>query len=84
MKFRPFDHKSPLLRRFEVALENKVNVKKALLSFEKINGPILLISAEEDQVWPSYQMSNDILRYLKEQNFKYSARAQFLCNRSWL
>ena len=66
------DDKSPLFRRFEVALENKDNVKKALFSFEKINGPILLISAEKDQVWPSYQMSKDIELYLKEHNFKYS------------
>jgi dienelactone hydrolase len=66
------DDKSLLLRRFEVALENKDNVQKALFSFEKINGPILLISAEKDQVWPSYQMSKDIVLYLKEHNFKYS------------
>jgi len=66
------DDKSPLLRRFEVALKNKVNVQKAFFSFEKINGPILLISAENDQVWPSYQMSKDIVLYLEEHNFNYS------------
>lgn len=65
------DDESPLLRRFEVALENKENVREAFFSFEKINGPILLISAEKDQVWPSYQMSKDIETYLKEHNFKY-------------
>ncbi|MDN3487319.1 acyl-CoA thioester hydrolase/BAAT C-terminal domain-containing protein, partial [Pseudoalteromonas sp. APC 3224] len=66
------DEKAPLLNRFEVALENKDNVANSLFSFEKINGPILLISAKNDQVWPSFQMSNEIEEYLKKHNFKHS------------
>jgi dienelactone hydrolase len=64
--------KSPLLSRFEVALKNKENVAKALFAVEKINGPILLISAKNDQVWPSYQMSTEIAEYLKQHKFKHS------------
>lgn len=66
------DENAPLLSRFEAALENKENVAKSLFSFEKINGPILLISAINDQVWPSFQMSNEIEEYLKKHKFKHS------------
>lgn len=66
------DEKSPLLSRFEAALKNTDKVQNALFSVDKINGPILLISAENDQVWPSYQMSKDIKIYLKKHHFKYS------------
>lgn len=66
------DENAPLLDRFKEALKNEKNVKKSMFAFEKINGPILLISAEKDHVWPSTQMSNDIVNYLKEHQFKYS------------
>ncbi|WP_444928591.1 acyl-CoA thioester hydrolase/BAAT C-terminal domain-containing protein [Microbulbifer sp. SSSA002] len=66
------DKDAPLLDRFIAALKNEENVKKAMFAFEKINGPILLISAEKDHIWPSTKMSNDIVNYLKEHHFKYS------------
>lgn len=60
------------IQRFERALQNIEKVKNAMFGFEKINGPILLVSASNDQIWPSTNMANDIATYLKEQNFKYS------------
>lgn len=60
------------LERFHRALADQDQVKKAMFQFEKINGPILLISAENDQVWPSTAMSNDIVDYLKQKNFAHS------------
>lgn len=65
------DSNAKLIDRFTVALENKTNVNKSLFKFEYINGPILLISAESDQVWPSFQMSKDIEVYLKSKHFKH-------------
>ncbi|WP_444926032.1 acyl-CoA thioester hydrolase/BAAT C-terminal domain-containing protein [Microbulbifer sp. TRSA002] len=65
------DSNAKLLDRFTVALENKTNVNKSLFKFENINGPILMISAENDQVWPSFQMSKDIEVYLKSKQFKH-------------
>ena len=61
------------VQRFEKALQDQERVKKATFQFEKITGPILLISAENDQIWPGTAMSNDIMAYLKAHNFKYSA-----------
>ena len=60
-----------LLDRFLVALDNSKNVQKALIPVEKINGSILLISAEQDQVWPSFQMSKDIVTHLKKKKFRH-------------
>jgi dienelactone hydrolase len=60
-----------LIQRFEKALQDSENVKKATFAFQKIRGPILLISAENDQIWPSTAMSNDIVAYLKGHNFTY-------------
>lgn len=64
------DDKAPVLSRFEAALKNQENVRRSFFAVEKINGPILLISAENDQFWPSYRMANDIQAYLKEHHFK--------------
>lgn len=66
------DETAPQLSRFVAALDNRQNVRQARLAVEKINGPILLISAENDQVWPSFQMSNDIVRELKDRGFKHA------------
>ncbi|WP_267960036.1 acyl-CoA thioester hydrolase/BAAT C-terminal domain-containing protein [Shewanella sp. AS16] len=66
------DSNAKLLKRFTVSLQNEEKVNDALFKFEKINGPLLLISAEEDQIWPSYKMSKDIELYLKQKNFRYS------------
>jgi uncharacterized protein len=65
------DETAPQVSRFEAALKIKGNVQKAMFAFEKINGPILLVSAENDQIWPSYQMGNDIENYLKEHHFRF-------------
>jgi len=62
---------APQVSRFEAALKNTDNVRKAMFAFEKINGPILMVSAINDQVWPSYRMGNDIENYLKEHQFRF-------------
>lgn len=61
-----------LIDRFSVALNDKKQSNEAQFNFEEINGPILLISAEHDQVWPSYKMSNDIKAYLESHKFKHA------------
>jgi acetyl esterase/lipase len=56
-------------RMFEIALQNTTRVQRAVIPIEKINGPILLISAQNDQVWPSTFMCNQIMQRLQENNF---------------
>jgi dienelactone hydrolase len=68
------DDKSPQLERFKAALDQPELVGPALFAVENINGPLLLVSAENDQVWPSFQMSRDIVAQLKQRRFPYSVR----------
>jgi dienelactone hydrolase len=56
---------------FEIMRENKEAVEKALIKVENINGPILLVSAKKDEMWPSTEMSNEIMERLKAKQFKY-------------
>jgi len=51
-------------------LNKKPYVENALIKVEKINGPILLLSGKDDEVWPSVQMANMIEGRLKEFDFK--------------
>lgn len=60
------------IQRFQKALEDKTRVAEAMFAFEKIQGPILLISATEDQIWPCTSMTNDIVDYLKTKKFQFN------------
>ena len=63
--------KGDLYTAHEMMLEDEQEVKKAQIPVENINGPILLISGKADDQWPSTQMSNQIIRRLKENKFEY-------------
>lgn len=63
---------TPQIRRFEAALTDVEAVKQATIPIENINGPIFLVSAKNDQIWPSYQMSLAMESYLMEHNFNHS------------
>lgn len=52
-------------------LEDEEAVKKAEIQVENINGPVLIISGNDDDQWPATSMSNRIMERLKEHNFKH-------------
>jgi uncharacterized protein len=58
-------------RMFEKALKNTQRVKMSEIPVEKIQGPILLVSFTQDQVWPSTFMSDQIMNRLHENNFLF-------------
>ncbi|MEQ8412884.1 MAG: acyl-CoA thioester hydrolase/BAAT C-terminal domain-containing protein [Imperialibacter sp.] len=58
-----------LLSAFTIMLEDKAAVEKALIKVENINGPILLLSAKKDEMWPSTKMSNEMVLRLKQYEF---------------
>jgi len=64
--------KRDLRSAFEIMLEDKEAVEKALIKVENINGPILLVSAKKDEMWPSFEMSNEIIGRLKAKQFRYA------------
>ena len=47
------------------------SLKTAAIPVEKINGPILLISGRDDQVWPSTRLSEVAIGRLEEHNHPY-------------
>jgi pimeloyl-ACP methyl ester carboxylesterase len=63
---------APQVSRFEAALADSAAVSRTRFSLEKINGPILLLSAEQDNIWPSYAMSNSMVAYLEERRFPHA------------
>jgi pimeloyl-ACP methyl ester carboxylesterase len=62
---------APKVSRFEAALANKDNMRRAQFAIENINGPILMVSATKDQIWPSFQMATEMTLYLKERGFAH-------------
>lgn len=59
------------VRAFEIMLENESVVNESEINVEMINGPILLISAKSDEVWPSNYMANQIMEKLEVNNFSH-------------
>lgn len=64
----------PKLKRFENALDSVEDWDTYGIHVERINGPIFLISAERDEIWPSTRMSDAIVNYLKAHDFRFQVR----------
>lgn len=56
---------------FTIMLEDKEAVEKAEIPVEKINGPVFMLSAKDDEQWPSTEMSNAAMDRLKQNQFPY-------------
>jgi pimeloyl-ACP methyl ester carboxylesterase len=56
---------------FIVAISGKDVIDEAIIPVENINGPVLLISAGDDRMWPSNSMSHLIMARLKQKKFRY-------------
>ena len=67
----PYLMKNDLRGTFEAMLQDSIAEEKALINIEKINGPILLISATKDEVSPSTPMAEKMITRLKTYNFKH-------------
>ncbi len=59
---------------YRYRLKNQQAVQRALIKVEKINGPILLISGKDDQLWPSFEMSEMIMDRLRQHNHLFEFR----------
>jgi dienelactone hydrolase len=64
--------KKNVLSIYRNSLKQQEAVKKALIPVNKIKGPVLLFSAADDGIWPSVEMSDMIMRSLKDQKFGYA------------
>ncbi len=55
-----------------IKLEDEHALSQAAIPVERINGPILLLSAKSDEAWPSTLMCNQMVERLKSNHFKYN------------
>lgn len=60
-----------LRRAFEEMIKDTSAVEKAAIAVERINGPILLVSARSDELWPSTEMSEAIGQRLEKHKFPF-------------
>ncbi len=56
---------------FAIMFGEEKNWRNAAIPVEKINGPLLLLSAVDDEAWPSHYMSSKVVHRLKEKQFKH-------------
>jgi dienelactone hydrolase len=73
---RALSRSTPVRRTpiFQRRLEDTLAVTRATIPVERINGPVLLISGREDQVWPSFFMADQVMGRLRRHSFKHSYR----------
>jgi dienelactone hydrolase len=64
----------PLTPAFLEAMEKKDTLRAAIIPVEKINGPVLLISGEDDQMWPSTLFSRMAIERLGQHHFGFPYR----------
>ena len=68
----PFLMKRDLRGTFTAMLKDSIAEEKAIIKVEKINGPILLLSATKDDHIPGVEMCNKMITRLKANKFKYA------------
>jgi uncharacterized protein len=61
-----------LRKQGEQALQNKIEVEKASIPVEKIQGALLLMSGKRDKMWPATQMCEQMMSRLAARGFIYS------------
>jgi hypothetical protein len=56
---------------FKGIVNNQIETSKAVINVEDINGPVLLISAKNDNIWPSAFMEKKIIERLDVNEFEH-------------
>jgi len=68
----PFLMKGDLRGAFTSMLQDTVAAQKAVINVEKINGPVLLISATKDEIIPAVAMGEQMMNRLKNNKSKHA------------
>ncbi len=63
--------KGDLHSAFAMMLEDREAVAEAEIEVEKINGPILILSADQDEQWPATKMSHQLIKRLERERFTF-------------
>lgn len=67
----PVSAKLSTLEYWQEGLGKVSQYEEAIIKVEKIQGPILLLSGKDDQIWPSALMSDMIIQRLKSKDFPH-------------
>ncbi len=67
----PFMMKHDLRGAFEAMLDDTAAEQRSLIKVENINGPVLLLSADADEIIPAASMGNKMIARLKANNFTH-------------
>lgn len=62
----------PMRDMFRTTLQDHKHLAEAAIAVEKIQGPVLLISGDDDQMWPSTLFSQMVMKRLAEQQHPYT------------
>lgn len=57
---------------YQAGLKDTAAVEKAMIPVEQIAGPVLLVSAGDDQIWPSPLMAQQIMQRLAAHHHEYA------------
>jgi dipeptidyl aminopeptidase/acylaminoacyl peptidase len=63
--------KHDLRSAFEIMLKDSLAFKKAVIRVERINGPVLLLSADKDEVCPSSPMCESMITRFRLKKFRF-------------
>lgn len=58
---------------FDKMMRDTEAMERAAIAVENINGPILFVSATEDEAWPSREMSDTMMQRLRRHGFAHVA-----------
>jgi dienelactone hydrolase len=67
----PVKEPIPLTPMFLESMKDEDFIKASTIPVENTSAPILLVSGEDDQMWPSSMFSERVMARLKEHNFPY-------------
>ncbi len=70
----PYLIKGDLRKTFEAMLKDSVAGQAAAIQVEQINGPVLLLSATQDEITPSTPSCEVIMARLKKNDFAYEVK----------
>ena len=59
---------------FNSIIQNRDTLRDKEIPIEKINGPVLLISGQDDQIWPSAVFSEIAVQRLNDNTFEYKVK----------
>lgn len=58
---------------FETIMRDEAAMARAAIPVEKINGPLQFVSASQDEMWPSQEMADAMMRRLEARGFRHHA-----------